>query len=147
MKAILFILSVLLITAVLQPGVNVSYAQDNCTCAECGYPCKTPMVHASNCKYKNNRNSENKSETTTETKSITLDQDSKSIDVEYQLLIIHSKIKSISEDTTLENSQKEKLFLEQKELLDKSIPENETQKMMYEKITDDLQNMLKTLAK
>ena len=108
MKTILIALFVLLITAVVQPSVNLSYAQDNCTCAECGYACKTPMVHASNCKYKNNRQNDNKS---------TEIEDSKSSDMEFRMLMIRHTIKTI---TSVDNAQKDKLLLEQKELSGKN---------------------------
>jgi hypothetical protein len=142
MKAILFALTVLIITAVIQPSINLSYAQDNCTCAECGYVCKTPMVHASDCKYRNKRQSEEKSEVNSETKSAKVNEEAETTDTEYQMLMIQSRINSVSYDATIDNEQKEKQMLEQKELLNKLTPENESQKLMYDDISAELKNIL-----
>ncbi|MFZ4590419.1 MAG: hypothetical protein ACOYN6_05440 [Ignavibacteria bacterium] len=134
MKTFLIALFVLLITAVVQPSVNLSYAQDNCTCAECGYACKTPMVHASNCKYKNNRQDENK--------SFDKSDASESSDTEFKMLMVRFTIKTISGVDGIDKTQKEKLFLEQKELLEKITPENDSQKLLYDDIKAELKNLI-----
>ena len=144
MKTVIFILSVLFITAVFQPGVNVSFAQ-NCVCAECNYPCKTPMVHASNCKYRNSRTPENMPEINSETKSFNKSAETEAIDVEYEMLLIHSKVRSIAGDAAADKTVKSNILLEQKALLERLTPENEAQKMLYDKITEDLETALKAL--
>jgi hypothetical protein len=144
MKTVIFVLSVLFLTAVFQPGVSVSFAQ-NCVCAECNYPCKTPMVHASNCKYNNGRSTENTPEINSETKSFNKSADTEATDIEYELLLIHSKVRFAAGDASAEKTGKSKILLEQKRLLGKLTPENETQKMLYDKIIEDLETALKAL--
>lgn len=140
MKTILFVLFVLFIATVFQPSVNVSYAQDNCTCAECGYPCKTPMVHASNCKYKNKRqteeSSDNKVEVSTEIKSLKVADDP--FDIEYQMLLLQFKAKMITADANIDAQQKEKQIQEIKEMMGKLTPETEELKIMHEDIMKQL---------
>jgi hypothetical protein len=146
MKTILFVLFVVFITAAVQPGVNVSFAQNNCTCAECGYPCKTPMVHESKCKYNNNkRTSEEKSNEVTSNKSVTVDDATVTSDTEFKMLLINSSVKSVSGDKAIDNSTKEKLLLEQKSSLEKLNPENDVQKLMYDDILKELQIQLNGL--
>ena len=146
MKTILFVLFVVLMTAVVQPGVNVSFAQNNCTCAECGYPCKTPMVHDSKCKYNNNKRlSEEKSYEVSSNKSVTVDDNAAVTDTEYQMLLINSSAKSVYDDNTIDKPSREKLILEQKVLLENLKPENDTQKLMYDDIMKELQNLLNGL--
>jgi len=146
MKTILFVLFVVLMTAVVQPSVNVSFAQNNCTCAECGYPCKTPMVHDSKCKYNNNKRlSEEKSYEVSSNKSVTVDDNAAVIDTEYQMLFINSSAKSVYDDNTIDKPSREKLILEQKVLLENLKPENDTQKLMYDDIMKELQNLLNGL--
>ena len=144
MKAIILLLPVLFITLFFPPGGNVSFAQ-NCVCAECNYPCKTPMVHASNCKYRNSRTPENMPEINSETKSFNKSTETEATDVEYELLLIHSKVRFVAADASAGKIEKSKILLEQKGLLEKLTPENETQKMLYDKITEDLETALKAL--
>lgn len=144
MKTVIFVLSVLFLTTVFQPGVNVSFAQ-NCVCAECNYPCKTPMVHASNCKYNNGRTTENLPEINSETKSFNKSADTEATDVEYELLLIHSKVRFVAGDTSADKTERTKILHEQKVLLEKLTPENEAQKMLYGKITEDLEIAFKAL--
>ncbi len=142
MKAILLVLCVFIITAFVQPVINLSFAQ-NCTCAECGYPCKTPMVHASNCKYKNNRNAQEKSEDIFVNKGL----ETEAIDTEYQLLIIHYTVKTIAANQNLDDSEKSKLLLEQQSIIEKIKPENDAQKMMYSDILAEINKLNPGLKK
>ncbi|MCX6158153.1 MAG: hypothetical protein NTY74_09285 [Ignavibacteriae bacterium] len=140
MKTVLFALFVLFVTLAVQPCVNVSFAQDNCTCAECGYACKTPMVHASNCKYRNKRQSEesaeNKVEVTSETKSLKIADDT--FDSEYEMLMLQFKAKMVAADANIDAQQKEKQINEIKGMMGKLTPATEEQKMMYDDIMKEL---------
>ena len=147
MKTILFVLFVVFMTAVVQPGVNVSFAQNNCTCAECGYPCKTPMVHSSTCKYRNSRQSENesvnKSEEVSETKTLKVADDP--YDVEFDMLMLRFKMKTVAADTNIDAKFKEKQLLELKDQFGKLTPATEEQKLMFDVTNLEVQNLLNGL--
>jgi hypothetical protein len=144
MKTILFVLFVIFMTAVVQPGVNVSFAQNNCTCAECGYPCKTPMVHDSKCKYNNNkRTSEEKSEEVTSNKSVIVGDDT--YDVEYEMLQLRFKMKMVADDATTDAKFKEKQLLELKYRFVRLNLFTEEQKLMFNDTNLELQNLLNGL--
>ena len=103
------------------------------------------MVHASNCKYRNSRTPENTPEINSETKSFNKSADTEALDVEYELLLIHSKVRFVAGDASADKTERTKILHEQKSLLGKLTPENETQKMLYDKITEDLETALKAL--
>lgn len=145
MKLLIFAVFLFVLTALIQPVTSVSFAQ-NCVCAECNYPCKSPMVHASNCKYNNGRQEENVTETT-EQKSVEKSIEVEKVDTEYRMLLIHSAVRNLAADNTADNVLKEKKFTELKSQLEQLVPENDVQKMMYERIKEDLEAALKQVQK
>ncbi len=145
MKLFIFIVSLFVLAAIIQPVTSVTFAQ-NCVCAECNYPCKTPMVHASNCKYNNGRHEEVQTEKS-DLKSVEKVNEIEKIDIEYRMLLIHSTVRNLAADNTAGNDVKEKKFTEMKSQLEQLAPENDVQKMMYERIKEDIDAALKQVQK
>jgi hypothetical protein len=105
------------------------------------------MVHSSTCKYKNSRQAENesvnKSEEVTETKSLKVADDP--YDVEYDMLLLRFKMKTVAADANTDAPVKEKQLLELKGQFSKLTPVTGEQKLMFDDTNVELQNLLNGL--
>jgi hypothetical protein len=105
------------------------------------------MVHSSTCKYKNSRQSENesvnKSEEVSETKTLKVADDP--YDVEFDMLMLRFKMKTVAADTNIDAKFKEKQLLELKDQFGKLTPATEEQKLMFDDTNLEVQNLLNGL--
>lgn len=85
--------------------------------------------------------SEEKSENKSAIKSVEEDAPDK----DYEMLMIQWKIQTVLAKTTLDNEQKQKIILEHKAMLEKLTPDEESQKLLYDKIQEDIQTALNSL--